>query len=181
MKKKQKREGGGNPHQDGLLKPEWPKVAPMPISEEDLARMAKTPKTALVSFGEAKQWIELLGSSQTVDRLKREVAIYVPSDAIAFVNGKQVDDGNYLLQHNDWLEFRSEDGSASNEVGPSESKLILNDLEQDIIDALADDTLIGEKIAERAKRNYDSTFKSALASLRRRGILGNKSPGYYRL
>ena len=59
--------------------------------------------------------------------------------------------------------------------------LNLNDLEQDIVDALGTDTLTGEKIAKRANRNCDSTFKAALASLRRQGILGNNNPGYYRI
>jgi hypothetical protein len=55
----------------------------------------------------------------------------------------------------------------------------LNDLERDIVEALGKDTLTGETIAERINRDYDSNLKAALASMRRRGILGNRSPGYY--
>jgi hypothetical protein len=105
MKKKKKDKAPVESSYDGWPNPGWPKKEPMPISEEDLARIANLPKTALVSFGERKQWIELL-VEQTVDRVKREVEFYVPSDAIAFVNSQQVD-GNYVLQHNDWLEFRA--------------------------------------------------------------------------
>lgn len=67
---------------------------------------------------------------------------------------------------------------ASTDMQPSP---LLNDLEKDILQALGMDTLTGEEIAKRAKRNYDSTFKGALAGLRRRRILGNRNPGYYRL
>jgi hypothetical protein len=60
-------------------------------------------------------------------------------------------------------------------------KVILNDLEEEILDALGSDHLRGEKIAARADRNYDSRFKDALAALVRRGLLGNtRQSGYCR-
>ena len=55
----------------------------------------------------------------------------------------------------------------------------LNELEREIVEALGKDTLTGEQIARRVNRAYDSTLKTTLASMRRRGILGNRCPGYY--
>jgi hypothetical protein len=55
----------------------------------------------------------------------------------------------------------------------------LNDTEQDIIEALGNETLTGEKLAKEAGYRYDFKFKSSLSGLRKRGILGNKSPGYF--
>ncbi len=56
---------------------------------------------------------------------------------------------------------------------------ILDDIEQDIIAALADKTLTGAKLAKKARHPYNFKFKSSLSGLRKRGILGNKSPGYF--
>lgn len=56
---------------------------------------------------------------------------------------------------------------------------ILDDIEQDIISALADKTLTGAKLAKKARHPYNFKFKSSLSGLRKRGILGNKSPGYF--
>jgi hypothetical protein len=55
----------------------------------------------------------------------------------------------------------------------------LNDIEQDIIEALGDRTLTGEKLAKDAGHPYNFKFKSSLSGLRKRGILGNKTPGYF--
>lgn len=55
----------------------------------------------------------------------------------------------------------------------------LNDAEQNIVEALNTATLTGEKLAEKAGYPYNSNFKSTLSSLRKRGIVGNKSPGYF--
>jgi len=55
----------------------------------------------------------------------------------------------------------------------------LNDTEQNIIEALNTSTLTGEKLCNKAGYPYNSNFKSTLSSLRKRGILGNKSPGYF--
>jgi len=57
--------------------------------------------------------------------------------------------------------------------------LTLNDVEQDIIQALGDRTLTGEKLAKDAGHPYDFKFKSHLSGLRKRGILGNNKPGYF--
>lgn len=53
------------------------------------------------------------------------------------------------------------------------------DTEENILEALGRDTMIGEKLAKKAGYPYNSNFKSTLSSLRKRGILGNKSPGYF--
>jgi len=55
----------------------------------------------------------------------------------------------------------------------------LTDTEQNIIEALGTKTLIGEELAKKAGYPYNSNFRSTLSSLRKRGILGNKSPGYF--
>ena len=55
----------------------------------------------------------------------------------------------------------------------------LSDIERDIIEALGDKTLTGEKLARDAGHPYNSKFKSGLSGLRKRGILGNKSPVYF--
>ncbi|MHC4580154.1 MAG: hypothetical protein ACYS14_01775 [Planctomycetota bacterium] len=55
----------------------------------------------------------------------------------------------------------------------------LDDTEQDIIEALGSETLTGEKLASQTGHPYNFKFKSSLSGLRKRGILGNKSPGYF--
>ena len=55
----------------------------------------------------------------------------------------------------------------------------LNDVEQDIVEALGEETSTGEKLAKEAGRPYNFKFRSSLAGLRKRGILGNKKPGYF--
>ncbi|KPK43762.1 MAG: hypothetical protein AMJ65_04945 [Phycisphaerae bacterium SG8_4] len=55
----------------------------------------------------------------------------------------------------------------------------INDTEQDIIEALGSGTLTGEKLAKEAGHPYNFKFKSSLSGLRKRGILGNKAPGYF--
>lgn len=50
---------------------------------------------------------------------------------------------------------------------------------QRIIEVLGDKTLTGQKLAKKAGRPYDFKFKSSLSELRKRGILGNKNPGYF--
>ncbi len=60
--------------------------------------------------------------------------------------------------------------------------LTLDDLshaERTIIEAIGTKTLIGEKLAKTAGYPCNSNFKSTLSSLRKRGILGNKAPGYF--
>ncbi len=55
----------------------------------------------------------------------------------------------------------------------------LNDIEQDVIEALRDRTLTGEKLAKEAGRPYNFKFRKSLSGLRKRDILGNKKPGYF--
>jgi hypothetical protein len=63
--------------------------------------------------------------------------------------------------------------------GADRDTLTLNDIEQDIIEALGDKTLTGEKIAKDTGHPYSFKFKSSLSGLRKRGILDNKKPGYF--
>jgi len=56
----------------------------------------------------------------------------------------------------------------------------LNDLEGKIVDALSKDTLIGEEIAERlGQDDCDGHLKGTVSSMVKRGVLGNRRPGYY--
>lgn len=54
----------------------------------------------------------------------------------------------------------------------------LSEIESNILDALGGETLTGEQISRKAGYPFNSTFKAVLASLRRRNILENLSPGY---
>ncbi len=55
----------------------------------------------------------------------------------------------------------------------------LNRTEKTIIEALGDTTLTVEKLAIKAGYEVSGYFRSLLTSLRKRGILANKRPGYY--
>lgn len=55
----------------------------------------------------------------------------------------------------------------------------LTDTEDNILEALGENILTGEKLSIKAGYPYNSNFKSTLASLRKRGILGNNAPGYF--
>lgn len=55
----------------------------------------------------------------------------------------------------------------------------LSDTERNILEALGTQTMTGEVLAKKAGYPYNSNFKSTLSSLRKRGILGNKSPRYF--
>src|SRR5688572_29389732 len=56
----------------------------------------------------------------------------------------------------------------------------LTEREQDILEALGEKKLTGEKVAEAAGYEYDGHFKNLLSSLVKRGILVNDHPGYRR-
>lgn len=63
---------------------------------------------------------------------------------------------------------------------PVEKRPELNDTEQNVIEAVGEDTLIAEELAKKAGYPCNSNFKSTLSSLRKRGILDNKFPkGYF--
>jgi hypothetical protein len=51
--------------------------------------------------------------------------------------------------------------------------------EIDILEALEEGPLIGEKLATRAGYEYDGNTKGVLSSLVKRGLIGNKRPGGY--
>lgn len=54
----------------------------------------------------------------------------------------------------------------------------LNDTEQNIIEALGCSKMTGQKLAKRAGYRLNANFKATLSSMRKRGLLDNKSPGY---
>ena len=55
----------------------------------------------------------------------------------------------------------------------------LSDTEANIVEALGTQRLTGEALAKQAGYPFNSNFKSTLSSLRKRGVLGNASPGYF--
>jgi len=55
----------------------------------------------------------------------------------------------------------------------------LNQIELNIIEALGDDTLKLEELAPRAGYEVGGYLRKTLSSLVKRGILGNKKPGYF--
>ncbi len=55
----------------------------------------------------------------------------------------------------------------------------LRTIERNIIEALGADTLTLEQLAPRAGYEVNGHFKNTISSLRKRGILGNKRPGYF--
>lgn len=55
----------------------------------------------------------------------------------------------------------------------------LNKTEKTIIKALGDEVLTVEKLAVKAGYEVSGYFRRTLSSLRKRGILANKQPGYY--
>jgi hypothetical protein len=54
----------------------------------------------------------------------------------------------------------------------------LRGIERNIIEALATDTLTLEQLAQ-ADSEVNGHFKKAVSSLSKRGVLGNKRPGYF--
>ena len=55
----------------------------------------------------------------------------------------------------------------------------LTTAQKNIIEALGDDTLTVEQLAPKAGYELSGHFRKTVASLRKRGILGNNQPGYY--
>jgi hypothetical protein len=55
----------------------------------------------------------------------------------------------------------------------------LRTIEKNIIEALGKDTLTLEQLAAKAGYEVGGHFKRAISSLSKRGILGNKRPGYF--
>lgn len=50
--------------------------------------------------------------------------------------------------------------------------------EENILEALGDGKLTGEKLAQKAGYPFNSNFKNTLSSLVKRGLLANDRPGY---
>jgi len=113
---------------------------------------------------------ELLRKASHVDSLKQEDA-----------DESRLEDRNLLKLAHDFT-LMLEGIAESNERATSTSDRaahIEDDTEQDILEALRARTLTGEKLAKKAGYPYNFKFKSRLSGLRKRGIIGNKSPGYF--
>lgn len=113
---------------------------------------------------------ELLRKASQVDSLKQEDT-----------EGARLEDSNLQILAQDFVKMLEPMVKNTGHETPAQNdaEQNLNDIEQDIITALRDRTLTGEKLARQAGRPYDFKFKSSLSALRKRGILGNKSPGYF--
>ena len=120
---------------------------------------------------------ELLRKASQVDSLKQED-----------IDGARLEDSNLLKLAGDFvlmLEPIAKKASHEklipddSEEDLDDAEQNLDDIEQEIIEALGDRTLTGAKLAKKASHPYNFKFKSSLSGLRKRGILGNKSPGYF--
>jgi hypothetical protein len=108
---------------------------------------------------------ELLRKASQVDILKQEDAYEA-----------RIEDVNLLRLARDFvliLERIAKD-TGNDTLTLNDAVHGLNEVEQDMIEALGDETLTGEKLAKEAGRPYNFKFRSSLSGLRRRGILGNK-------
>jgi hypothetical protein len=113
---------------------------------------------------------ELLRKASQVDSLKQEDT-----------EGARLEDSNLQRLARDFVLMLEPivKNAGHEKPTPDDSEQNLNDIERDIITALKDKTLTGEKLARDAGHPYNFKFKSSLSALRKRGILGNKTPGYF--
>ena len=113
---------------------------------------------------------ELLRKASQVDILEQEDA-----------DGARLEDSNLLKLARDLVLMlqRIAKDTGHDTLTLNDAVHGLNEIEQDIIEALGDETLTGEKLAKKAGRPYNFKFRSSLSGLRKRGILGNKKPGYF--
>ena len=58
-------------------------------------------------------------------------------------------------------------------------RIELNQTERNIIEALGDTTLRLEELAPKAGYEVSGHLRRTISSLTKRGILGNKKPGYF--
>ncbi len=113
---------------------------------------------------------ELLRKASQVDSLRQDDA-----------DGARREDANLLELAGDLvLMLERITGSDDRAALPSNrAENIADDTERHIIEILRDRTLTGSKLAREAGCPYSFKFKSSLSGLRKRGIIGNKSPGYF--
>jgi hypothetical protein len=113
---------------------------------------------------------ELLRKASQVDILKQEDAYEA-----------RIEDVNLLRLARDFVLMleRIAKNTGNDTLTLNDAEHGLDDAEQDIIEAIGNETLTGEKLAKKAGRPYNFKFKSSLSGLRKRGILGNKKPGYF--
>ncbi|MHC4556063.1 MAG: hypothetical protein ACYTFW_22730 [Planctomycetota bacterium] len=113
---------------------------------------------------------ELLRKASQVDSLKQEDA-----------DEAHLEDSKLLGFAQDFVLIleRIAENAGQGTLTLNEAEHNINDTEQNIIEALGNETLTGEKLAKEAGYPYNFKFKSSLSGLRKRGILGNKAPGYF--
>ena len=74
----------------------------------------------------------------------------------------------------------AQDNAAPGQNGTAAGQPVLSEMEAAIVEVLSrHEVLSGPQIAPLAGYPYETGLKSCLASLRRRGIIGNNCPGYY--
>jgi len=140
--------------------------------------------TQLLRFVEPQANVVLMGLSTTAPELMRSIQVRLQE---LLRKASLVD----RLKQKDVREFRLEDSSLMRQArdfaltlmrvarGVEGENVTLGNVEQGIIKALAEKTLTGGELARATGQPYSFQFKSSLAELRKRGILGNKSPGYF--
>jgi hypothetical protein len=55
----------------------------------------------------------------------------------------------------------------------------LSEMEKNIMEALGEQTMTGEDLAKHAGYEFSSHFRTTLTSLTKRGLIGNRRPGYF--
>ena len=113
---------------------------------------------------------ELLRKASEVDSLKQDDAYEA-----------RIEDVNLLRLARDFVLMleRIAKNTGNDALTLNDAVHDLNDIEQDIIEALGDETLTGEGLAKEAGHPYNFKFRKSLSGLRKRDILGNKKPGYF--
>jgi len=135
--------------------------------------------------GELTMLIEL-NRFLTTDEVRREYGVPDPvaADVLPFLPVVvTLEDGTRIHLESEVDRFlaefvrqRRQQALPGGEVGQPAPRLTA--AEQNILEALGDGTLTGEKLAEKAGYPCNSNFKNTLSSLVKRGILVNDRPGY---
>jgi len=107
MAQEQKKPGGGFSNKKASSETVLPQGQTSAPSAQDA--LAKLDAAVKVIHGANDGSFNLAGSKVTTVRASLVDAFNIPGDALAFVNGEQVD-ANYTLQSNDTLEFVKQAG-----------------------------------------------------------------------
>jgi len=108
MAQEQKKPGGGFSNKKASSETQLPQGQTSPPSAQDALEKLERAEVKVI-HGANDGTFNLAGSKVTTVRASLVDAFNIPGDALAFVNGEQVD-ANYTLQSNDTLEFVKQAG-----------------------------------------------------------------------